>query len=261
MTRIVFAALAAMWLAACSEGGGLNIFSVQEDVALGLQVSEEIASDPATYPLLDEAAYPEAYGHLRRIRDEILDHADVAHEELFGYPVYLVYDDDVLNAFCTPGGHIYVYTGLIKFLDSEDELAGVMGHEIAHAALRHSTDQLTRLYGLELLLAVVLGDASQSDLASIAAGLVSLSFSRANETQSDEYSVEYLCPTEYDARGAARFFEKLLDAGTPSPPAFLSTHPNPDNRVENITAKWAELGCGEGGTFEARYADFVASLP
>ena len=90
---------------------------------------------------------------------------------------------------------------------------------------------------------------------------LSLSFSRANETQSDEYSVEYLCPTEYDARGAARFFEKLLDAGTPSPPAFLSTHPNPDNRVENITAKWAELGCGEGGTFEARYADFVASLP
>ena len=54
----------------------------------------------------------------------------------------------MLNAFCTPGGYIYVYTGLIKYLDNEAQLAGVLGHEIAHADLRHVTDQLTEQYGV-----------------------------------------------------------------------------------------------------------------
>ena len=71
----------------------------------------------------------------------------------------LIDDDKTLNAFCTPGGFIYVYTGLIKFLDSEDQLAGVMGHEIAHAALRHSTRQMTKVYGVQTLLQVATGRA------------------------------------------------------------------------------------------------------
>lgn len=243
-----------------SDGGGINFFSVQDDIDLGMQVSDEIEADPAAYPVLSESAFPEAYGHIRRIRDEILDNADVSNEDVFGWEVKLIEDDAVLNAFCTPGGHIYVYTGLIKYLDSEDQLAGVMGHEIAHAALRHSTDQLTQLYGIQLLLDIVLGG-NTSSLADIAASLVVLKFSRDHEEQADEYSVRYLCPTEYDARGAARFFEKLIAAGTTTPPQFLSSHPDPDNRVENILNTWTELGCGVGGTFEDRYNDFKNSLP
>ena len=241
-------------------GGGINIFSLQDDIDLGMQVSDEIESDPAAYPILSEALYPVAYDNIRRIRDEILDNADVDNESVFSWETKIIYDDDVLNAFCTPGGYIYVYTGLIKYLDSEDQLAGVMGHEIAHAALRHSTDQLTELYGIQLLLGVVLGG-NTSTIADIAASLVVLKFSRNNESQADEYSVRYLCGTEYDARGAARFFEKLVAAGTVSPPQFLSTHPDPDNRVEDITNTWTELGCGVGGTFTDRYNDFKNSLP
>jgi len=244
----------------CSEGGGVNLFSVQDDITLGMQVDDEILSDPVNFPILDESLYPEAYQHLRRIRDEILDNAPVTYKTEFAWDTKIIHDDDVLNAFATPGGYIYVYTGLIKFLDSEDELAGVMGHEIAHADLRHSTDQLTQQYGLALLLAVVLGE-DASAIADIAAGLVTLKFSRNHEEQSDEYSVIYLCETEYDARGASRFFEKLEAAGGSDIPEFLSTHPDPANRVEDIQAKWAELGCGEGGTFEDRYADFIATLP
>ncbi len=251
----------ALAFGSCSkDGGGINFFSVSDDIALGQQVSDEIESDPATYPVMSEAAYPEAYGHIFRIRDEILDNAEVGYRDVFDWEVKLIEDDEVLNAFCAPGGYIYVYTGLIKFLDSEDQLAGVMGHEIAHAALRHSTDRLTQIYGIQLLLGVVLGG-NTSTIADIAANLVVLKFSRNDETQADEYSVRYLCPTEYDARGAARFFEKLIDAGTPTPPEFLSSHPNPDNRVEGILDWWEALGCGEGGTFVDRYNDFKNSLP
>ena len=120
--------IAAVSTSCKKDGGGINLFSVQDDIDLGMQVSDQIEADAATYPVLSEALYPEAYGHIRRIRDEILDNADVDNEEVFAWDVKLIEDDKVLNAFCAPGGYIYVYTGLIKYLDSEDQLAGVMGH-------------------------------------------------------------------------------------------------------------------------------------
>ena len=153
----------------------------------------------------------------------------------------IIDDDETLNAFCAPGGYIYVYTGLIKYLDSEDQLAGVMGHEMAHAALRHSTRQMTKVYGLSALYAVISGKSEPGQLEQIALGLISLRFSRDHETEADTWSVKYLCPTDYNAAGAAGFFEKM--EGRPSPPEFLSTHPDPGNRVESIKAQRMNFGC------------------
>jgi predicted Zn-dependent protease len=153
-----------------------------------------------------------------------------------------------------------VYTGIIKFLDAEHEFVGVMGHEIAHADQRHSTAALTQQYGIDVLLSVLLGE-DKGTLAQIAQGLVGLKYSRDNESESDLRSVEYLYPTAYDARGAAKFFEKIIASGGGSGPQFLSTHPNPDNRVESINAHWEALGGKVGKTFEARYELFQNSLP
>jgi beta-barrel assembly-enhancing protease len=131
----------------------------------------------------------------------------------------------------------------VAFLDHEDQLAGVLGHEMAHAARRHSTQQLTKLYGIETLLSLVLGD-DPGVAAEIAEGLVALQFSRDNETEADEYSVKYLCETTYAGDGTAGFFEKLIELDKDgSTPAFLSTHPSPDTRVEDIDALVASLAC------------------
>jgi predicted Zn-dependent protease len=73
--------------------------------------------------------------------------------------------------------------------------------------------------------------------------------------------VIYLYPTEYDARGAKYFFEKIISQGSSSPPEFLSTHPNPDNRIVNIENEWNALGSKTGQTFQQRYQDFKNSLP
>jgi predicted Zn-dependent protease len=135
----------------------INIFSIEDDKQLGLQVSAEIEADPSTYPVLSETQYPEAYTHLRRIRDEILSSGKVAYADDFNWECKII-NDDVLNAFCAPGGYIYVYTGIIDYLDNEAQFAGVLGHEIAHAARRHSTDQLTKVYGLSVMLNVLLGN-------------------------------------------------------------------------------------------------------
>ncbi len=239
---------------------GINLFSVQDDIDFGKQVSEEIDSDGQTYPLLDSASYPEAYGHIHRITNNVLDCGLLKYRDQFVWRVKIIEDDSVLNAFCTPGGYIYVYTGLIKFLESEDELAGVMGHEIAHADERHSTEALTKQYGIEVLFTVLLGN-DQGALAQIAKGMINLKYSRSNESESDMRSVEYLYKTDYDARGAARFFEKIIQLGGGGGLEFLSTHPNPENRVQAILDRWEELGGKVGERFVDRYNDFKLTLP
>jgi len=239
----------------------INIFTLQDDIALGKQLKEEIASDPATYPILDETLYPEAYQHLRRIRDSLLATGKVNYKDSFAWEVYII-NQDVLNAFAAPGGYLYFYTGLIKFLDNEAQFAGVLGHEMAHAARRHSTSQLTKAYGISVLLSVLVGE-DPGLLSQIAASLLILKFSRTHEDDADAHAVQYLYATHYDARGVAGFFEKLQAAdstGSVEVP-FLSTHPSDEHRIERIYTEWTTLG-GKEGTYDSlSFAAFKASLP
>lgn len=252
------------WGCSKDKGGGtdINIFTVQDDIALGQQLKQEIESKPQEYPLLDEIQYAEAYGHMYRMRDSILNTGELKYDETFEWEIGIIQNDSVLNAFCAPGGYIYFYTGIIKFLDNEAQCAGVLGHEMAHADLRHTTDQLTRAYGIQILLSIVLGNnptKMAEIVAGLAAGVASLAFSRSAETEADEFGVKYLYKTEYDARGVAGFFEKL--DGSPQPPVFLSTHPHPDDRYEHIQEVWQSLGGEEGELFEDRYQNFISILP
>lgn len=224
------------------KGSSFNLFSIEDDKQLGLQFSRQIEADTRQFPLLPEQGNEEVYKFVRGLTQRLLRTGKVAHAGDFAWQVKIIKDDKTLNAFAVPGGYLYVYTGLIKYLDSEDQLAGVMGHEIAHAALRHSTQQMTRIYGLDALRQIVTGKSDPSLLAQIALELISLKFSRTHESQADEHSVIYLCGTSLNAAGAAGFFEKIQGKGG-TPPEFLSTHPDPGNRVKKIKAKAEELGC------------------
>lgn len=264
--HILFLPVAAaifLFFSGCTKGEGFNIFSIEDDKQLGLQTKQQIEADPGEYPILNPAAYPAAYAYINQMRDDILNSGQVTHRDDFTWEVRIIKRDDILNAFCTPGGYIYVYTGLIKYLDDKSSLAGVLGHEMAHADKRHSTNQLTKKYGIQTLLDVTLGK-NQGLLSQIGSELVSLQFSRSDESQADEYSVKYLCPSKYHADGAASFFAKLIAAGSSGgTPAFLSTHPNPDNRVENIRKQATEGGCTSTITDtenSSSYASFKASL-
>jgi beta-barrel assembly-enhancing protease len=260
---VVLVVMTLVFLSSCNEdNNGVNIFTIEDDMQLGLQMEQEIQGDPAAYPLLDRTQYPEAYQHLEAVRDIILGTGLVEYDDKFEWGVHIIMNDTVLNAFCTPGGYIYFYSGIIKYLDNEAQFAGVMGHEMAHAARRHSTQQMTKAYGLEILLSVILGENPNllaQMAADLAAGVTMLAFSRDDEYESDEYSVKYLYETTYDARGVAGFFEKMI--GSPLPPEFLSTHPNPENRVEKILEVWQGLGGKTGQEYVAEYQQFKNSLP
>ncbi|MGE0089587.1 MAG: M48 family metalloprotease [Bacteroidales bacterium] len=251
----------------CDEDGGINLFSLEEDVQFGEQFHQELLNDPTTYPIVSEATAPEAYAHLRRIRDALLQSENLRYKEEFSWDVYLIKDDAVLNAFCVPGGKMYFYTGIIKYLDNESQFAGVMAHEMAHADKRHSTKMMTEQYGFSLLLSALLGD-DPSLLASIAAelaqGLGSLKFSRDNEYEADEFAVKYTNDAsgvnDYYPKGIADFFVKMGTQTTSL--EFLSTHPDPGNRIEAINEVWESLSSPSGSTIDpSRYEAFKTSLP
>jgi len=227
----------------------VNLFAYSDDIKLGKEVSEEIKNDPKKFPLLPEAQNQEIYNYLNSLRDVVLNSGILTYKDEFEWKINIVDDDKVLNAFATPGGYIYVYTGLIKFLDSEDQLLGVLGHEMAHADQRHSTRQLSKSLGVALLLDAVLG--KRDAVEQILGALVSIQFTRSHETEADEYSVHYLCPSPYNAAGSAGFFKKMEDQ--PQPPEFLSTHPNPVNRVASINELASTLNCGGTRTNKAKY--------
>lgn len=233
------------------------------DVSLGMSVVSQIEADPTNYPVLSESEYPEAYAYIQDMTAAIVASNDVNHKDLFHYDEVKIIDADVLNAFATPGGFIYVYTGLIKYLDTADDLAGVMGHEIAHASERHSSNQMKKNLSVQLLSQILLGEGSASQLAQLATGFFSLKFSRDDEADADDHSVIYLSDTDYACNGAATFFEKLTDSGQSGGPEFLSTHPSPENRVSDINSKANELDCSTDAIAETgmSYEDFKASLP
>lgn len=263
--KISLAIACAFLITACgvvnekNKGKGMNLFTIEQDKELGAQVAAQIDADTVQFPLLDSLQYADVYRYIYKVRDKILNSDEVDFKDDFDWRLRIIEDDSTINAFCTPGGYIYIYTGILKFLDSEDEFAGVLGHEIGHADMRHSTRQMSKMLGVQVLLSAVLGD--QSAIGQVTGALVGLKFSRKHETEADERSVKYLCPTDYNAGGGAGFFQKISKLGGDTPPEFLSTHPNPDDRIENFQTLAITYGCAGEKDYKTEFKAMVAKLP
>jgi beta-barrel assembly-enhancing protease len=243
------------------------VFGPADDVELGKMSAQSLAAEPEEYPILPEGEYPEAYEHLRRIVGEIIGSPEIRYRDLFAYDQVKIIDrDDVLNAFCTPGGYVYVYTGLIKYLDHEEHLAGVLAHEIAHAEKRHGSLRLQKEYGVKalttfLLLTVPISTRDYMN-AKILKDLMGLSYDRDQEAEADEYSVRYLATSDYACDGAAGFFIKLRELGDDARvPEILSDHPDPAARIDAIRREAKRLGCSIEPVDPSRWKAFQQSLP
>lgn len=161
----------------------------------------------------------------------------------FNWEFNLVESPDV-NAWCMPGGKVAIYTGILPFTVTEEGLATVMGHEIAHAIARHSMEQMSNQYALQIG-AQVLG-ASTAGKSAIVQGLVSnaygiggqlatLKHSRSNETEADQLGLMFMAMAGYNPQSAVSFWERMSSAkAANSTPEFLSTHPNDARRVNDL---------------------------
>lgn len=156
----------------------------------------------------------------------------------------LVRDDETVNAFCMPGGRIVVYTGLMPVTRDEAGLAVVMSHEVAHALANHSGERMSQLLiaelgGMALSRAIEEKPAETQDLLMMAYGIganvgVLLPYSRQHESEADRIGLTLMAMAGYDPREAIPLWERMEALGGSRPPEFLSTHPDPSSRIEDI---------------------------
>ncbi len=207
------------------------LVSKQQEIAMGEQADPEIVSFFGLYE--DE--------QLQRFIDEKgQEMVEISHRPDLDYEFKIV-DSPVVNAFAVPGGYVYFTRGIMAHFTNEAEFAGVLGHEIGHIAARHSAKQYSRAMMAELGLVVgsVVSEeiAMFSDLARTGVGILFLKFGRDAERQSDRLGVEYSSKVGYDAHQMANFFttlDRMRQQSGQTVPEFLSTHPDPSNRLERV---------------------------
>jgi predicted Zn-dependent protease len=175
----------------------------------------------------------------------------VSHLSTLGWH-FRVLDSPVVNAFAIPGGYIYITRGILAYLNSEAQLAGVLGHEIGHVTARHSAQQITRseIAGVGLLAGAVFVGALRpyTGLASQGLGLLFLKYSRDNESQADELGVGYATRAGYDPREIPPTYsmlKRVAERQGSDLPSFLSTHPDPGDR-EIRTSQLAQAAIAGG---------------
>ena len=224
-----------------------NIFSDKDDVEFGKEFDKEIKNNPKEFPMLE--GHEDIKSYVTGIGKDILKSPKITKAKIYPYNFQLI-KDTVINAFCTPGGYVYIYTGLMKFVDNEATLAGIVGHEIAHAEMRHVTQRLTAAYGVNILLSLILGG-NPGMLAEIAAnlfvGLAFLKNSRDDEAEADYYSIQYLKSTKWYPGGITYFFDKIkaeqkAKGTTPGDlERLISTHPLPDDRIKAVNKELGKI--------------------
>lgn len=154
----------------------------------------------------------------------------------------VLFDNPSPNAFALPGGKIGVHTGLLDVAENSDQLAAVIGHEIAHVIAEHGNERMTQQLGINLVLIVVgLVTESDSDLLRQALGLgahfgVTLPFSRAHETEADIIGLDIMAAAGFRPEEAMALWRNMSAYGGGQPPEFASTHPGHDTRIDDLSA-------------------------
>jgi predicted Zn-dependent protease len=221
-------------------GNCINFFSLEKEMALGKQLAAEVQKQAKVVedPLVSE--------FVNRVGQNLVRNSDAKVPFSFR-----VIEGESPNAFALPGGYIFVYTGLLKIADEEDEFAAAVAHEIAHVAARHMTCQATKsqIAGIasvpaSILLGGSLGGYAARQAAGVAIPTAFLHFGRKDESEADYLGVEYMYAAGYDPTGAISIFEKIQSLNRKNPglvDRILSTHPLDADRIQKTEQEIARI--------------------
>lgn len=231
---LAVASLSLLWACAKDYVTGKSTFSLMsesQEVALGKEADPQIIAEYGAYEDPALTAYVSGIGQAI---------AKVSHRPNLQYN-FRVVDSPIVNAFALPGGYVYFTRGILAHFNSEDELAGVMGHEIGHVVARHGAEQQTRaqLATLGLGLGSVLSEdfRKYSGALQMGVGLLFLKYGRGQESESDKLGAQYSTRLGYDAHQMAGFFRtigRLSEGSGQQIPTFMSTHPDPGQREVRV---------------------------
>ena len=213
------------------------LVSESQEIAMGLEAAKEAAGQMGVYPDKELQAYVSGVG---------MPMAKASERPALPWS-FTVIDDPVVNAFARPGGPLFVTRGILAYMNSEAQLASVLGHEIGHVTARHAVSQMSQaqLAQIGLVGAMVVQPelAQFGELGSTALGLMFLKFGRDDELQADELGFRYMTAQTYEPGEMTEVFRTLARTSERSAdtPEWLSTHPDPGNRVartEDRIASW-----------------------
>ena len=239
----------------------LSLVGESQEIALGLEGAKAAAAQMGIYPDSTVQRYVASLGQ---------QVAKVGERP--GLPwSFTVVDDPIVNAFALPGGPIFVSRGILTYMNSEAQLVSVLGHEVGHVTAKHSVNQMSKqqlLGGLLTVGMIVRPELQQyGGVASQGLGLLFLKYGRDDETQADDLGFRYMTRVGYDPHEMAEMFktlERVSGGGSRGTPEWLSTHPDPGNRVartgERITAAGPTIAAAkriERNTFVRRLDGMV----
>ena len=245
--KIISAGILALLFIGCSKApitgrNQLIMVSAQQELQLGFQSAQEVLKKEKV------SKDPQQNAMVRRVGERIAQVATANYPvaKNFTWEFFVIDNNREANAFCLPGGKVFVYTGLFKYVSNDDELAAVMGHEIGHALARHgaermSSNQLTQMSG-QVLGSVMQGRGNPQNTAAVmqAFGIgtqlgIALPHSRTQEYEADHIGLVLASNAGYNPQATLTFWEKFAKDGQ-TPPEYLSTHPAPTNRIQQIKA-------------------------
>ncbi len=205
--------------------------TAEEEIAIGLRSAPQMAQQHG-------GLYPDQkfQDHVARVGKRLVN-SSVAKETPYQYDFHLLRDPQAINAFALPGGQIFITFALYSKLENEDQLAGVLGHEIGHVIGRHSAERMAN-QGLTqgILSGVMVGGGTESgQMASMIANVVNMKYGRGDELESDDLGVKFMIDAGYNPEELIGVMKILKEAAGPNRvPEFQSTHPDPENRIEKI---------------------------
>jgi predicted Zn-dependent protease len=214
--------------------------TVPQEIALGMQ------SAPAMAAKMGGEVDPHSQAAtLVRETGERLVAESVARQSVYRFQFHLLRDPEMVNAFALPGGQIFITTGLLKRLQNEAQLAGVLGHEIGHVIHRHSAQHMASgQFGQTLVTAVGVASSdgqnsgrSSQQVAAMVNSMVQLKYGREDETQSDQFGLEAMTAAGFDPSqmlGVMRILSEVSKGNRQ--PEWLGSHPHPEHRAEQIEA-------------------------
>lgn len=210
---------------------------------VGISPEQEIALGLNTAPAMIQqhgGLHPDQRGQdLVKSVGRKLVQSTIANKTPYQYDFHLLADEEVINAFALPGGQVFITAALFNKLKNEDQLAGVFGHEIGHVIARHGGERITQtelFEGLSGAATVATGDyATGQGVSALLNQFFSMPYGRDQELQSDEIGVKLMMDSGYNPEELIGVMEILKAAGGPNrTPERLSTHPDPENRIERI---------------------------
>ncbi len=227
---------------ATSSCQGLNTYSIQDDMALGVQAFDEVTKTEKIITSGPQAA------QVKRVTDRLVASVLELDPEIasqFQWEVVLIDAPETINAFCLPGGKMAVYSGILPVTQTDAGLAVVMGHEIVHATKRHGTQRLTRNGLTSGLIQAVFQDDDYEAIASVAANLgIGLPWGRSDELESDREGLFIMANAGYDPAEAPIFWGRMAEmsggGGSSALEEFMSTHPSNERRIQQLQDLQAE---------------------